>query len=118
MMDSETPSTALTMPSSVGKVTAGASLQQRLGHAVLPRRRPCDASVVPDPWIEERVQDVHDQVGDTTKNAAMSVMIARSRRGRAADRLDRVLADPGDVEDGLGDDGAAEEAGEVEAEDR
>ena len=72
-IENETPSTALTNPSSVGKWTLR-SLTSRSGNRLI--------DVVPHPRVQERVDDVHEEVRDTMKNAAKIVtpMIAGKSR--------------------------------------
>ena len=74
--------------------------------------------LVPDPRIEECVDDVHDQVQEMHEEGAQAAPCPGSSPGRTLDRVEGQAADAGDVEHGLGQDRAAEQDAEVEAEDR
>src|SRR3954471_6911857 len=98
----DTPSTAFTTPSSVSKWTVR-SRTLRSG------------SGIADSRVDDGVQDVHDQVRDDDEE--------RAEQDRALDHrevavLDRVVCEPADardVEDGLGEDRAAEQHPDVDA---
>src|SRR6478609_9168735 len=72
-------------------------------------------SVMADPRVEQAVEQVHEQVDEQVDDDEDG---HRPDDGGAVTRPDRVVdvaTDPGDVEDALGDDGAAEQRAEVEA---
>src|SRR5690348_8025316 len=76
------------------------------------------AKLEPHAWVEEGVDDVHDQAEQDDEEGAHE---DRALHGRQVALLDGVVGeapDAGDVEDGLGEDRAAQQDAEVEAEDR
>src|SRR3954453_20472470 len=99
------PSTALTVPSSVSKWTARSLISSSAMWSV------------PDPWIEEGIHDVHEQVHHDDGKRADQHRSLHDRQVALLDRIKGQTADTGDVEDGLGEDRAAEEDAEIEAED-
>src|SRR5215218_210937 len=92
------------MPSSVSKWTF---------RSVTSRR----AKLVPHARVEERVDDVDDQVQEDDEEGAHEH--GALHRGQVAllDGVEGQSPDAGDVEDGLGEDRAAQQDAEVEAED-
>src|SRR3954463_14769926 len=98
----EMPSTAFTRPSSVSKCTYR-SRTVSSGSGIFHAR------------VDEGIEDVHDQVGDDDEERADQ---HRALDHRQVGVLDRVVGEPpdaGDVEDGLGEDGAAEQDADVDA---
>src|SRR5215208_7718839 len=100
------PSTALTMPSSVSKCTRRLSISRS---AIRP--------LVAHAWVEECVQDVHQEVHEDDGQRRDQHGALHDRQVALLDRVEGEAPDPRDVEDGLGQDGTAEEDAEVEAED-
>src|SRR5437588_2233769 len=101
------PSTARTMPSSVGNCTRRSSTRRRGGcmltgqapRLISPRTMALGRSRVAHPWVEERIADVHEDVGDDDE-------YRREQYGALDDREIGVgyrdvvqPPDPGDVED-------------------
>ena len=106
----ETSSTACTRPSSVRKPTRRCSTSSRSLPFVIESR---------NPWVERRVDDVHDRVEEDDEERAEQRDREHRRHVEPADGLLEVLADALDVEDGLREDRAAAEHGaEVQAPER
>src|SRR5215217_4384999 len=101
------PSTALTMPSSVSKCTCRLSIS----------RSAISAPLVADARVEECVQDVHEQVHHDDGERRDQHGPLHDRQVALLDRVEGQAPDPRDVEDGLREDGAAEQDAEIEAED-
>src|SRR4051794_22070735 len=99
------PSTALTTPSAVGKWTFR-PLTSRSG------------SAIGHTWIQIGVHDVHDQVKQDDEEGREQDRPLHAWQVEALDALERVATDARDVEDRLGEDRAAEQDADVEAEDR
>src|SRR3954463_4621197 len=97
----ETPSTAFTTPSSVSKWTVR-SRTLRSG------------SGIADARVDDGVEDVDDQVRDDDEERAEQHRALDHREVAVLDRVEREAADPGDVEDGLGEDRAAEQHADVD----
>src|SRR3954452_14866171 len=97
----ETPSTAFTIPSSVSKWTVR-SRTLRSG------------SGIADARVDERVENVDDQVGDDDEEGADQHRALDHREVAVLDRVVREAADPRDVEHALGEDRAAEEHADVD----
>src|SRR4051812_6635320 len=92
------------MPSSVWKWTRRSSTSR-------------SDNSVPHARVEERVEDVDHQVqGDDEEGPDDDDALHRRQVG-LLDRVEREAPDAGDVEHRLGEDGAAEQDAEVEAED-
>src|SRR3954470_14088973 len=73
---------------------------------------------VPHSRVEERVDHVDDQVQQDDEERAEQDGALDRRQIALLDRVEGQAADAGDVEDRLGEDGAAEQDAEVQAEDR
>src|SRR6476660_6027339 len=93
------------MPSSVRKWTLRSSTSSR------------GTELIPHTGVEERVDDVHDQVEKDDEERAHEHRALHDVQVALLDRVEGEAADPGDVEDGLREDRAAEQDAEVEAED-
>src|SRR5688500_2600848 len=76
------------------------------------------ASGIPDPRIEDGVQDVHHQVGNDEDQHQGGDEPDHRRVVLRLHGAEDGLADTGQVEDPLGDDGPGQEAAEVDAEER
>src|SRR5215217_4316785 len=98
------PSTALTTPSSVSKCTRRLSISR-------------SAMSVAHARVEECVQDVHDQVGEYDSRRCDQHGALHDRQVALLDRVEGEAPDSRDVEDGLSQDGTADQDAEVEAED-
>src|SRR3954469_22709808 len=98
----EMPSTALTRPSSVSKCTYR-SRTLKSGSGIFHAR------------VDEGVEDVDDQVRDDDEERADQDRSLDHRKIGVLDRVVREPADPRDVEDGLGEDRAAEQDADVDA---
>ena len=99
---SETPSTAWTTPSRVRNADPQIADLEQGRHSVAHAR------------VEERVQDVDDQVRDDDEDRAEEHRALDRRQVGVDDRVVGVAPDAGDVEDRLREDGAAEQDPEVE----
>src|SRR5215210_2152130 len=99
------PSTARTRPSSVSKWTVRS----------LTSSSPIS---VPDPWVEEGIHDVDDQVRQDDRHRADQHGALHDRHVALLDGVERQPADARDVEHALGEDRTAEQDAEIEAEDR
>src|SRR3954465_339139 len=102
------PSTAWTKPSSVWKPTRR-SLTSRSAISEVP--------LVADPRVEEGVEDVHDQAHHADPEREEEHRALDDGQVVALDGVIRQPAYPGDVEDGLGENRAAHEHADVDAED-
>src|SRR4051794_5584399 len=98
----ETPSTAFTIPSSVSKWTVRSRTLSR-------------GSDIADARVDERVEDVDDQVRDDDEERPEEHRSLDHREVAVLDRVEGKPADPGDVEDALGEDRAAEQHADVDA---
>src|ERR671921_170852 len=98
------PSTAFTTPSSVSKWTFRSSISRR-------------AMSVTHPWVEEGVDDVHQEVHEDDGQRRDQDGALHDRQVALLDRVEGQAPDARDVEDGLREDRAAEQDAEVEAED-
>src|SRR3954471_20742927 len=98
----EIPSTAFTSPSSVSKCTYR-SRTLRSGSGIFHTR------------VDEGVEDVDDQVRDDDEERADQDSCLDHGKCGFLDRVVREPADPRDVEDGLGEDRAAEQDADVDA---
>src|SRR3954466_1823769 len=94
------------MPSSVAKWTLR-SVTSRRAKLLVPHTR-----------VEERVDDVDDQVEEDDEEGAHEDRPLDGRQVALLDGVEGEAADAGDVEDGLGENSPAEQDPEVEAEDR
>src|SRR3954453_10968365 len=99
------PSTALTVPSSVSKWTARSLISSSAMWSV------------PDPWIEEGIHDVHEQVHHDDRKRADQHRALDDRQVALLDGVEGEPAHARDVEHGLGQDRAAKQDAQVEAED-
>src|SRR5919197_1369759 len=98
----EAPLTALTIPSPVRKRTCRPRTSSR-------------ATSVPDPRVDERVQDVDDQVRADDEHGPEQHGSLDGRQVRVDDRVVGVAPDPRIFEHGLREHGAAEEKADVES---
>src|SRR5262245_12147590 len=115
-IENETPSTALTIPSSVGKWTRR-SLTSRSGSAIAPTVPLAGRiSRVPHPGVEEGVDDVDHQVGERHEERRHDRHVQDRVQVPPGHGVDREVPETLDVEDGLGDDRPGEEAGQVQNE--
>src|SRR3954466_4164356 len=106
----EMPSTAFTTPSGVSNCTRR-SLTSSSGVEAA-------GSGIFHPRVEERVRDVDDQVEQDDEEGGEQDRALDLRQVEPLDRVIAVAADAGDVEHRLGEDRAAEQDAEVEAQDR
>src|SRR5215207_6482550 len=106
------PSTALTAPSSVWKWTRRSRTESRGSFAGLA------IGSVPDPRVEERVGDVDDEVQDDDEERREDDGALDRRHVPPGDRGVGQPPDARDVEHGFGEDRAAEQYAQVDAEDR
>ena len=72
----------------------------------------------PDPWIEERVQDINDDVHQRYGNGGVNHAAHNGRDVRDELFIDDVGADSADVEYLLRNGGAAEHSAELKSDDR
>src|ERR1700754_2757680 len=93
------------MPSSVSKWTLR-SVTSRRAKLLVPHAR-----------VEERVDDVDDQVQEDDEEGAHEDRALHGRQVALLNGVEGEASDAGDVEDGLGEDSPAEQDPEVEAED-
>src|SRR4051812_19627241 len=106
----EMPSTARTIPSSVANWTLRSLTSSRVSGIGLSE---------PDPRVQIRVGDVDERREDDDERRAVKRHAHQRRQVLLVDRLGRVVADPVDRVDRLGDDRpTAEHGGEVEPEQR
>src|SRR3954453_18290856 len=127
----EMPLTALTRPSSVGKwIFRSRTSRNPVGCPVVDVVADClvtvdtsdspsaAGSVVPDARVDDRVEDVDDEVGHDDEEGTDQGYADDDRQVLLVDRVDGELADPLEAERVLGEDRAAEQSAEVEPEDR
>src|SRR3954447_24601914 len=105
------PSTALTTPSAVSNCTRRSFTSSR-------GVEPDELSGIFHARVEERVDDVDDQVEQDDEERGEQHRALDLRQVEPLDRVVAVAADAGDVEHRLGQDRAAEQDAEVESEDR
>src|SRR3954463_14353780 len=103
----DTPSTAFTTPSAVGKWTFRSRTSRRGVR-----------SAIGDPRIQIGVHDVHQEVKKDDEERREQHGALHARQVESLDPLERVAADARDVEDRLGEDRTAEQDADVQAEDR
>src|SRR3954453_23689483 len=77
-----------------------------------------EESLVPHAWVEEGVHDVDHEVEADDEEGADDHNALYGREVSLLDGVERESADAGDVEHRLGEDRAAQQDAEVEAEDR
>src|SRR5215469_1768232 len=119
------PSTALTRPSVVGKCTrrsrtdrnADGTSVSRCSMASCITSSPRRSSGQAHARVDERVEDVDDQVGDDEGDCSNQRDPHDHWQVVLPDRRHRQPAETTQVEDGLGDDGGADQLAEVDAED-
>src|SRR5918999_6398141 len=111
----ERPSTARTTPSGVANDT-WRSLTSRRVSAM--RRPPSPVLRVSDTRIEPRVHDVDDEGHEGDEERDHHGRPEHGRQVASCGRLEDPLADAREVDDGLGDHGAAHKEREVDAEQR
>src|SRR5262252_7117001 len=77
-----------------------------------------DISAQPDPRVQDRVRDVHDQVDDDEDDREEEDASLQHRVVTVEDRVLEPAADAGPREDGLGENGSREQEAGLEADDR
>src|SRR5215212_7429989 len=71
-----------------------------------------------DAWVDDRVEQVHEQVDDDVRRRRHQHDSLDHRVVALEDRVDRQLAEAGQTEDPFGDDGAGDQRAELQADDR
>src|ERR1700755_706200 len=108
--ENETPSTARTTPSAVRNLTSRSAISRRgLTRA---------GSRVPPPRVEQRVDDVDDEIGHDDEEGSEQDGPLDHGQVAVDDALVGVAADARDIEEGFSKDRAAEQDADVEAEHR
>src|SRR5689334_12045316 len=110
------PVTAWTMPSSVSNRTLR-SLTSRNGRGAGEAIVNVVSSAQPHARVDDAVQQVDDQVHDDDEAGGEQGHAQDHRQVAGANRAEREVAEAAQVVDRLGEDGAAEECAEVQAED-
>src|SRR5579862_9183068 len=114
------PSPSIIVPSTAPATAWSGAIISPSNPCVVGKSSPesCLTSVITDPWVEEAVQDVRDQVEHDDRDRRDQEIVHHRVQIQLLQAQEEEVADPVEREDGLGDDRAAEQCAEVDRGDR